>query len=127
MAKRAAVAGGLLVVLGLILYAVSDSRSFTALIPSMLGLPILLFGLVGLKRPSVNKHMMHGAAAFAVLGLIFTVGSFGPLLQWIGGGEIDEPLAVAGKSLTALICGVFVVMAVRSFIEARRARAEGQT
>lgn len=64
---------------------------------------------------------MHLAA---IVGLIGMLGGFMPLMrQYSKTGTIDplKPAAVSGE-LMALICGVFVILCVKSFIDARKAR-----
>jgi hypothetical protein len=41
-------------------------------------------------------------------------------LVWIGGTAPERPGATVSQSLTALLSVVFVILAVRSFVRARR-------
>jgi hypothetical protein len=111
----------LLIALGVGAKLLSDSPSLTVLIPAALGLLLLIAGLLALKQ-GMRKHAMHGAAMLALLGIAGSVGALAQLPALLGGGEVQRPLAVGARSLTFLLCAVLLVLAVRSFIVARRAR-----
>jgi hypothetical protein len=81
----------------------------------------------------VCRHVSHllcsgfGSRQFGV-GLLGLLGSFRgvPLLvAWLSGGEVARPAAAVSQTLMAVACAVFVALAVRSFVTARRARAAG--
>ena len=124
MARIAIIFGTLLILVGLVGYAVSGAASFTALIPSLIGALIGLCGFVGLNE-RLRKHAMHGAATLALLALLGSARGVLGLISWAGGTIPERPLAVASQSVTAVLCFVFLLLAVRSFIEARRAMAAG--
>ena len=52
--------GILLILLGLGGYFGTDAKSFTALIPAFVGVPLLLLGCLALKD-NLRKHAMHAA------------------------------------------------------------------
>ena len=56
--------GVVLVVQGVVIFFLSESRSPTALIPALVGVPIFVAGLVG-ARPGYRAYAMHAAAACA--------------------------------------------------------------
>ncbi len=111
----------LLIALGLVSRALSDSPSVTVLIPAFLGGALLLAGLVAFKARA-RKHAMHAAAMLALVGIFGGAGALVHLPALLSGGEVQRPLAVASRSLTVLLCAVLLGLAVRSFIAARRAR-----
>lgn len=97
-------------------------RIFTALIPAVLGLIIALIGFVAQKKENLRKHLMHGAVLVALLGFIATISSvlkLGSLFD----GTAERPLAVVSQFLTAMICLIFIILSVKSFIDARRSGA----
>ena len=113
--------GVLLVVLGVAGYisgVMSDRASITALIPAAFGIVIAGLGLVAWAKESLRKHLMHAAVVVALLGFLATAGRLIPRL-----GELTASPAVISQVLMALICLTFVVLAVRSFIVARRERS----
>ena len=124
MAKVTIATGIILILLGIGFYVGVGETSFTALIPSLFGLPILAFGLVG-RKESARKHAMHAAVLFGLLGF---AGSFSMgLPKWrmmAQGAEIPRPMAAVEQLIMAIICGAFVVMCIVSFVKARRAPKE---
>ena len=109
----------LLIILGIGGYIVSNAASTTALIPAFFGIVLLLSGLVS-SREHLKKHAMHIAAALALIGFVATVGGLGELMVLISGGEVQRQLAVMSKSVMAILSLVYVLISVKSFIDARR-------
>ena len=98
-------------------YAKDGVAHFTAMIPAIIGLLILLCGAVAIFTESLRKHMMHAALLIAAFGGIATA-----ITIFTGKLEMSAPLA--SKSVTAVLCFVFVILGVRSFIAARRDRVD---
>ncbi len=116
--------GIVLLALGLGSYFGSGRTSVTALIPAFFGLPLLALGCVALKE-NVRKHAMHVAVAISLLGCVGTVRGLAKLPRLLTGGEVERPTAVAIQSAMSVLCGVFVLLCVWSFIKARRGDASG--
>jgi len=117
MASTTIVFGLLLTLLGLAGYFLTGTSSLTALIPAIFGVPLLLLGFVARSEHS-RKHAMHVAA---LLGTIGFIGALMSLLRTPTG--VRSALAVGSQVAMVLLTGIFVVLCVRSFISARRARA----
>ena len=111
--------GVLLIVLGAVGYFMSGMVSVTALIPAFLGTIILVCGVLAQKE-SRRKLFMHIALVFGLLGLLGTASALPSLITMIGGEEVTRPGAVIGKSVTAILSLVFLIIGVKSFIDARR-------
>ncbi|MCH7689930.1 MAG: hypothetical protein IIA17_02660 [candidate division Zixibacteria bacterium] len=111
--------GALLIVLGVVGYFMSGMVSVTALIPAFLGTIILVCGVLAQKE-SRRKLFMHIALVFGLLGLLGTASALPSLITMIGGEEVTRPGAVIGKSVTAILSLVFLIIGVKSFIDARR-------
>lgn len=117
--------GGLLTALGAVAYFAPEMlgggnpHQITAAIPAFVGLPIALAGLLSLAAPGARKHAMHLAA---VLGLLGTVGGFVPAVR--SGFDVSKTATQVGLGMAGL-SAVFVLLCVRSFIAARRARTGG--
>ena len=116
--------GVLLTVIGVAGYVMSGMASWTALIPAFLGVPMALLGVLA-RKESMLKHAMHGAAVVALLGLLGTASGAVKFVRMLGGAEIARPEAVKVQALVAVICAVFLVLCVNSFIQARKARTAG--
>jgi len=113
--------GMLLTALGVLGYFVADQTFWPALIPASLGLVLLAAGLLGLKQ-TFRKNAMHVAALFALLGLVGTVHALLQIIKLV----LQQPGWVV-ESVTAILCGMFVWLAIRSFIEARRRRPPAES
>ena len=120
MAKITIGLGLVLIALGIGSYLGTGRASVTALIPAFFGVPLLLLGLLALKE-SMRKHAMHIAAVMGLLGFGGTVGGLMKLPVLLTGGELERPAAVAVQASMAIVCFVFVLLCVWSFIQARRA------
>jgi uncharacterized membrane protein len=118
MAKVSVIIGVLLIILGLYGYFGLESESITALIPAFAGLPLLVLGGFAFNE-KYRKHSMHIAAAIALLGFI---GSAMRAIPAMFKDEIADQQAFTVQLLMAILCLIFVVMAVQSFIKARRNR-----
>lgn len=115
--------GAALLVLGLAGYGLSGAASLTALIPAAFGLLLIVTGLLA-RDGRRRMHAMHAAVLVALLGFL---GSFRGLLR-IGevfDGTAVRPAAIIAQTIMALLTLGYVVVAVRSFIQARRARRAG--
>lgn len=121
MPTTAILCGVFLIVLGVAGYVsgvMSDRASLTALIPAAFGIALAGLGIVArAAQEGLRKHLMHAAVVVALLGFLATAGRLLPRL-----GELTASPAVISQVLMALICLVFVGLAVRSFIAARKAR-----
>jgi hypothetical protein len=107
-----------LIVTGVVGYVATDRQSATALIPAVLGLLLLAFGWLA-RNQAYRKHAMHAVAVVALLGLLGTIRG---LIRLLGGTM--TPAAIS-QGLTALLTGALLVLCVKSFIDARRRRAQG--
>jgi hypothetical protein len=94
--------------------------SLTALIPAAFGVVLAIAGVLA-RNDRMRMHAMHAAVLVALLGF---VGSARGLLG-IGtvlDGTAARPAAVVAQAIMAVLTLGYVVLAVRSFIEARRRR-----
>ncbi len=97
-------------------------RSVTALIPAFTGGLLLIFGVVALNE-KWRMHGMHGAVLIGLLGFLAAGGRAATGL----GKLMSADASVNTRSLffvcmMALLCGVYVVLCVNSFIQARKRR-----
>ena len=125
MPKAAMIIGAALVVLGTWAYLSSmPGASPTALIPAVIGAILVVCGVVARREGPALKHAMHAAAAVALLGAL---GSVGQLVASPAAGSENAGTARVAGLLNLLLCGAFVVLAVRSFVAVRRDRRTGAT
>ncbi len=119
MPTTAIVIGVLLILIGVIGYVIGMSGgggSLTALIPAVFGLIIAAAGFISRANDGMRKTMMHIAAGIALIGFLITAARIIPRL---GEMDLSSPAALSQISMS-LLCLIFVILAVKSFIDARR-------
>jgi len=110
----------LLGILGAVFYYVSERVSPTPLIPTFFGIALILLGLLAMSV-KWRMHAMHGAALLGLVGLI------APAVMAVreyGKGPEMSGKKVAEMGLMAGLCGIFVILCIKSFIAARRLRRQ---
>ena len=108
-------------VLGIGGFVLTGSTHKTALIPCIFGVLFLIFGLLA-RKDNLRKHAMHAAVLIALLALLGTAKSLAYLPDLFRGTS-EKPAAVITQSLNAGLSLLYIILAVRSFIQARRARS----
>lgn len=119
MPKFSIALGIIFILMGLYGYFGISSESITALIPTFFGIPLLILGWLGLNEKYL-KHAMHGAAVLTLLGFAGTVGGLIKFFKMLGGEEIQRPAAITVQAIMAVLCLLFLIFAIKSFIDARR-------
>jgi uncharacterized membrane protein len=112
--------GALLVVFGLAGYVITQAASLTALIPAVVGVILVLLGLLGLRQAHLRKHVMHVALLVGVIGLAGSIGGLVALPSALAAGAVRP--AVVLRASMALLLLVYLVIGIKSFVDARRAR-----
>ena len=97
--------------------------SKTALIPAVVGLALMLCGTLSFDS-KMKKHALHGAAAVGLLGFVL---SLVPISMKMGSIMAGDPIKTGtwfsiGMSV---LCLLYVIMSISSFIAARKARERG--
>ncbi len=121
MAKFTRIIGVTLIFLGIISYIGTGMVSITALIPTFFGIVFLILGIAA-RKESIYKHVMHGAAVLALLGLFGSASGLIDVFYMLGGTTVERPDAAIAQAIMAVLCIIFLIAAVRSFIAARRAK-----
>jgi hypothetical protein len=121
MVKLTIVFGGVLIVLGLVGFAVTGSAHPTALIPTWFGMIMAILGLLARTEDSRKRMLwMHIAVTVGLLGFLFPGAMAVLAYVKAHGGALARPQATEEQAVMAVICLVFVGLCVRSFIAARR-------
>ena len=119
------------IVFGLLLCALSalvlllkqEFKFGTWLIPSVVGLPLIVLGLVAAQNAAAKKHVMHTSVTLALLGgLLALVQGIWQLIGMFFQGKAILPLAAVMIWAMTVLCFVFVGLCVQSFIAAKKAR-----
>ncbi|TLP75626.1 hypothetical protein [Nesterenkonia sphaerica] len=119
MPKLTFITGAILVVVGLAGYLFSIAKGtdhWTALIPSLVGLLLLVSGAIALKNLMVGVHIALVLALIGALGMLMPLANLGALFA----GEAERPAAVLTALISLIVLVVYLVLGVRSFIQARR-------
>jgi hypothetical protein len=107
--------GLLLAVIGIGSYIVTGRTSVTALIPAFFGAAFLLLAYVA-RNEAARKHAMHVAMLVALVGIAGTAS------RLIGATDFTRPATLA-QIVTVLLLGWYLGTGIKSFRDARRARA----
>ena len=114
--------GRILVLIGIIGYAYGiygGNASVTAFIPAAFGIILMALGHIAVAKEDLRKHLMHAAVIVALLGFILPAGRLVSKLA-----DLTLSAAVVSQVAMALVCLIFVVLAVQSFIAARKERED---
>jgi hypothetical protein len=118
MPNTAILFGRLLILLGIVGYGYGiyvSNASLTALIPAIFGLILMVLGHVSNSKENLRKHLMHAAVLVGLIGFIVPLGRIIPKL-----GDFQFNFASAMLISMSVLCLVFVILCVKSFIDARR-------
>lgn len=110
--------GRILIIIGVAGYSYGffgGNASVTAMIPAFFGIVILVLGHLAVAKEGISKHLMHAAVLVAFLGFALPAGRLATKLT-----EISMTAAYISQISMAVVCLVFVVLALRSFVAARR-------
>ncbi len=122
MPSTAIVSGVLLILIGVIGFGfsvVDGTNAPTALIPAAFGLLLTILGFAAKAKENLRMHLMHAAVLIGLLG--FAIPAWRLLRQL---NDIKISLAVLSQAAMSVVCLAFVILCVKSFIDARRSRVE---
>ena len=123
MARTTIIFGLLLVVLGVGGYLDFGRSSLTALIPALFGLALLICAAIAIGKPSVRIHVIHVAVLIGLLGAIAGTHRAAVGIARLLDPDADaKPGAVIATALMGFFCAAYVILAIRSFLIARRQR-----
>ena len=109
--------GIFLIIWGIAVSFISGSNSLTSFIPSIFGLPILLFSFLTVKLPSKKKLFMHIVVSF---GLIVFIGGLDFSRGLLKGTSFNNMWADTSKLMMLITGLIFTFLCVKSFIFARK-------
>jgi hypothetical protein len=121
MPSTAIACGILLILIGIIGYVygmLNGNASLTALIPAAFGLLLAILGAAARAKENLRMHLMHVAVLLGLIGFVIPAWRILSKL-----GEITLSAAFLSQAAMALVCLIFVILCVKSFIDARRSRA----
>ena len=105
---------------GSVVTIISESQSLTSLIPSAIGLPMVIVGYLAIRYPHKKSFFMHIAV---VIGLIMFLGGSDLIRTFVGNGVIFKNLWADLSKLFLLIFGGFhTYLCIQSFRHIRKMR-----
>jgi hypothetical protein len=121
------VLGLFLSVCGAFFYFTSETKSPTALIPTYIGIPFVLLGLIAFSN-KMRKHAMHLAAMVGLLGFLGGAFKGFPNLPGLISGDLTgkDFNKAFSQNLLAFSCLAFVLLCVNSFVQARVRRKQSE-
>jgi hypothetical protein len=123
MAKLTIVFGILLIILGVTGFVYTGSAHPTALIPAAAGVLFIIFGaLASSDNPKKRMLWMHISVTVALLLFLSLIRADIDVIRLSRGVSFPHPPAIIEKSATSLLSLLYVLLCVRSFINARRQR-----
>jgi len=122
MEKLSIYYGLFLILWGIIVSFMSGSDSLTSYIPSILGVPILIFSYLSVKFASKKKMFMH---IVVLIGLIIFLGGLDFIRSLITGNAFSNFYADLSKIMMLITGLFFTYQCIRSFIHARKMRELG--
>tara|TARA_B100000674_G_scaffold449302_1_gene418381 strand:- start:233 stop:661 length:429 start_codon:yes stop_codon:yes gene_type:complete len=122
MEKLSIYYGLFLILWGVIVSFVSGSSSMTSYIPSILGVPILIFSFLSIKFESKKKIFMHIVVLF---GLFIFLGGLDFIRSVISSNAFSNFYADLSKIMMLITGLFFTYQCIRSFIHARKIRELG--
>ncbi len=123
MAKLTILFGILLVIIGVSGFVVTGSAHPTALIPAAAGVLFIIFGVLASTENSKKRMLwMHISVTIALLLFLGLIPADIDVIRLSRGVSFPHPIAILEKSATSLLCLLYVLLCVRSFIAARRQR-----
>ena len=111
--------GIFLIIWGIAVSLISSSNSLTSFIPSIFGLPILLFSILSVKFQNRKKLFMHIVVTF---GLIVFIGGLDFSRGLIKGTSFTNMWADISKLMMLITGLIFTYLCIKSFIFARKNR-----
>jgi len=122
LAKLTIVFGILLIALGATAFVLLGHHPHT-LIPAAFGLLLAIFGALA-NSPDPKRRMlfMHIAVTVGLLGFLGTIPGIIGIIKMAAGQAVARPDAAKVQAIMGTLCLIFVLLCVRSFIAARRAR-----
>ncbi|MFQ5491497.1 MAG: hypothetical protein ACE5GE_12315 [Phycisphaerae bacterium] len=125
MPRLSIIFGLILLLIGRVGYVAAETNSVTAMIPDLFGLGVIILGVAAAgSSDRARMHAMHGAVLIALAGAVVAGYRGIPgALAYSSGDRTRTCLEISMQLAMTLACILFVILAIRSFIQARRGPA----
>ena len=115
--------GIFLFIWGISITLISNSQSFTSLIPTVLGIPIIIFSIFAKKYSDKKKFLMH---IVVLIGILVFLGGLDIFRGLISGNIFNNIWADLSKIMMLVLGLLFTILCVKSFIYNMRYRKENE-
>ena len=115
--------GVFLIIWGALVSVFSQSASFTSWIPSLIGIPLFITGLLIITLPERTKLLSHIALT---IGLFAFFGGLDVFRGVISGSFMQTPAADISKLMLAITGFWYLLVGVKSFRSARQNRSANE-
>ena len=115
--------GIFLFIWGISITLISNSQSLTSLIPTVLGIPIIIFSIFAQKYTDKKKILMH---IVVLIGLLVFLGGLDIFRGLISGNIFNNIWADLSKIMMLVLGLLFTILCVKSFIYNMRYRKENE-
>ena len=115
MEKISIIYGAFLIVWGLWVTSIANSDSFTSLIPSILGIPVLILSILAIIIPKRKRLLMH---IVVIVGLIIFLGGL-DFFRNIA-NPFENLWADTSKLMMLMTGSLFTYLCIQSFIFIRK-------
>ena len=115
MEKISIIYGAFLIVWGLWVTSITNSDSFTSLIPSILGIPVLILSILAIIIPKRKRLLMH---IVVIVGLIIFLGGL-DFFRNIA-NPFENLWADTSKLMMLMTGSLFTYLCIQSFIFIRK-------
>lgn len=123
MARLTIALGIILILVAIAGFVSTGSSQPTALIPGAVGILFAIFGALANSEDAKKRMLwMHIAVTVALLMFLGTIPADISVFRLAHGADLPHPVAIIEKAAASLLCLLFVLLCVRSFIAARRQR-----
>ena len=110
---------------GVVVTFLSDSQSLTSLIPSAIGLPMLILGYLAIKYEHRKSFFMHLAV---IIGLVMFIGGLDLIRTLLGNSIVFNNFWAGLSKLFLLIFGGFhTYLCISSFRHIRKMREKNNS
>ncbi len=93
--------------------------SLTPLIPAAFGIPLFILGMLA-QKDHLRKQATYASALIGMIGFLSTVQALPKLRTFFTGAELLRPYAVVSQSIMAFLCGILVILCIKSVVTAKK-------
>ncbi len=110
--------GGVLVVVGIGAYVLSDFASVTAFVPTVFGVAIAGLAVAG-REQRRERPAIYAIGILAILGVLGSARGIPDVVALLTGGSVDSVVAPVTQGVMIVVCLVLVLVAGRYVLGTR--------